>query len=55
LHHPGPAFVVRTNDTRDVLRFRAAVDQTEQLIDIRLNTYIELLRAERRFSPPATI
>jgi CHASE1-domain containing sensor protein len=41
----GTAYVVRTNDTRDVLRFRAAAEETQQLIDIRLNTYIELLRA----------
>lgn len=34
----GTAYVVRTNDTRDVVRFRAAADETRQLIDIRLNS-----------------
>lgn len=41
----GTAYVARTNEARDVLRFRAAADETRRLIDIRLNTYIELLRA----------
>lgn len=41
----GTAYVVRTNDARDALRFQAAADETQQLIEIRLNTYVELLRA----------
>ena len=41
----GTTYVSRTNNARDRLRFQAAADETQQLIEIRLNTYIELLRA----------
>ena len=41
----GTSYVLRTNRLRDDLAFRTTVDETQDLVEIRLNTYIELLRA----------
>jgi signal transduction histidine kinase len=41
----GTLYVAGTNKERDVLQFETAVDETRDLIEIRLNTYVEVLRA----------
>ena len=41
----GTYYVLRTSRARDELRFAAAAEETRHLIEIRLHTYIELLRA----------
>lgn len=39
------AYVVRTNRARDELRFQTTADEIRHLVEIRLQTYIEVLRA----------
>jgi signal transduction histidine kinase/ActR/RegA family two-component response regulator len=41
----GTYYVVRAEQTREFLRFQTAAEEARHLIEIRLNTYIELLRA----------
>ena len=41
----GTWYVLRTNRLRDDLAFRTAAGEAQHLVEIRLNTYIELLRA----------
>jgi signal transduction histidine kinase len=41
----GTYYVVRTSTARDELHFRATAEETRHLIEIRIHTYIEVLRA----------
>jgi signal transduction histidine kinase len=41
----GTFYVLRTGRARDELRFRSVAEETRHLVEIRLNTYIEVLRA----------
>jgi signal transduction histidine kinase len=45
----GTSYIMRTSQTQDVLEFRAAADETQHLIEARIQTYIELLRAGAAF------
>jgi CHASE1-domain containing sensor protein len=38
-------FVLRTTREADIARFQTTADEARHLIEIRLNTYVELLRA----------
>ena len=41
----GTYYVIRTGRARDTVRFQIAVEETRHLIEIRIQTYIEVLRA----------
>src|SRR5882672_7559471 len=47
----GTSYVVRTSHAQDALEFRTAADETRHLIEARIQTYIELLRAGAAFFP----
>jgi signal transduction histidine kinase len=41
----GTLYILRTSHVRDELRFRSVAEETRHLVEIRLRTYIEVLRA----------
>ena len=41
----GTSYIMRTSHAQDTLEFRTAADETRHLIEARIQTYIELLRA----------
>src|SRR2546427_4738601 len=45
----GTSYVMRTSHAQDALEFRTAADETRHLIEARIQTYIELLRAGAAF------
>ena len=45
----GTSYIMRTSHTQDMLEFRTAAEETRHLIEARIQTYIELLRAGAAF------